>query len=99
MGETGFVSVYTADGKLSAEIIRLMLESFGIQAVLFQESVGPAYGLVVGPVGEVQIVVPVGQEKVARELLTAMEKGQLELPHPPDEHNQDKEPGLKTGKS
>ena len=48
MDDTGFVSVYTAEGKLAAEIIRLMLELFGIQAVLFQESVGAAYGLTVG---------------------------------------------------
>ena len=95
MDDTGFVSVYTAEGKLAAEIIRLMLESFGIQAVLFQESVGVAYGLTVGPVGEVQITVPAGQEKAARELLQAMERGELELPHPADDHNQNKEAGLK----
>jgi len=96
--DTDFVSVYTAEGKLSAEIIRLMLESFGIHAVLFQESVGPAYGIVAGPIGEVQIIVPSSQAKAARELLAAMEKGELELPRPNEDPNLNKEPGFKPEK-
>jgi hypothetical protein len=98
MDDPNFVSVYTVVGRLSAEIIRLMLESFGIQATLYQESVGATYGLTVAPVGEVQIVVPVSQEIEALELLHAMEKGELELPHSIEDLNQPKEPGLKSEK-
>ena len=61
-------------------MIRLMLESFGISAVLFQESAGAAYGFTVGPMGEVQVLVPPEKAAEALELLKAMDEGRMETP-------------------
>ena len=43
--------VWIAHGMLDAEMIRGLLESFNIQAHLFQESAGIVYGINFGPLG------------------------------------------------
>jgi hypothetical protein len=73
-----WVEVYSANGQLAAETVRLFLESNGITAELIQESAGVAYGLTVGPLGEVRIFVPLEHEDEAQRLLQAMEDGELE---------------------
>jgi hypothetical protein len=86
--EQDFVEVYQAPGPLIAESIRLLLLSFGIQARTLQESAGRVYGVTTGPLGEVHILVPRAQESDAHAILTAMERGELELPDvPPDGHH------------
>ena len=72
-----FVPVYTAQGQLAGEMIRLLLESVNIPAIISQESAGIAFGLTVGPLGEVIVLVPAGRAEEAREVLRAMENGQL----------------------
>lgn len=92
MSEENWVVVYIAEGKLAAEMVRMTLESFSINAVIEQESVGSVYGFTVGPLGETQILVPADQEAAAREILTAMENGKLEEPSdasPSEENNKD----------
>jgi len=79
MNSEEWVPVYTADGKLAAEMIRLTLESFGIPAVIFQESLGNVYGLTVGPLGENQILVDPARASEALEILKAMDNGSLEV--------------------
>ena len=74
-----FSVVYTANGKLSAEMIKAFLETSGIPVLLNQESAGIALGLTVGPLGVVDILVPVEYETQARELLEEMEQGKFEL--------------------
>lgn len=71
------VSVYTANGRLHAETVRLFLEANGIAAEILQESAGSTYGLTVGPLGEVDIYVPEHQVEEAERLLEAMENGEL----------------------
>jgi hypothetical protein len=87
MNETNWIPVYSAQGKLSAEIIRLLLESFQIPATLSQESVGSTYGLTVGDLGEVDILVPAAKVDEAVEILRAMEAGKFEEGSPSEENN------------
>lgn len=83
-----WVTVYKAQGKLSAEMVRLLLESFRIPAVLSQESVGTTYGLTVGDLGEVEILVEASQSNAAIEILQAMEDGKLSA----EDASEDEEP-------
>lgn len=76
-----YVQVYTAYGQLAAEMVRLLLESMSIPSRLLQESAGLALGLTMGSLGEVSILVPIEDEREAREILRAMEEGRLEEPY------------------
>lgn len=49
--------VWKAQGYLDAQLIKNYLESFGIEVFDFEESVGKAYGLTVGSLGEVELYV------------------------------------------
>lgn len=69
--------VYVADGMLQAESIRIMLESFGITAFVNQESAGTTYGLTVGFLGEVEVIVPLDQVAEAKKIIADMEDGKL----------------------
>jgi hypothetical protein len=73
-----WAKVYTTDGKLAAEMVKLTLESFGIEVLLAQESLGSTYGLTVGPLGETNVMVPVSKADEAKEILAAMDAGSLE---------------------
>jgi len=87
-----YVPVYTASGKLAAEMVRLMLESFGIDAILAQESLGGTYGLTVGPLGETDILVHNSQLDEAKSILSTMEEGGLQADSPSaDQDQQDSE--------
>ncbi len=74
-----FSVVYTAHGKLDAEMIKIFLESSGIPALLVQESAGIALGLTVASLGTVVIMVPMDREAEARKLLDALDHGDFEL--------------------
>lgn len=85
-----FVQVFTAQGMLDAETYRLFLQSFGIESILIQESAGLVYGLTVGTLGEVKIMVPESLAPRAVELLEKMQQGVLESNEdytPPDPHS------------
>jgi hypothetical protein len=81
-----WVTVYTAQGRLAAEMIKALLESFNIPAILSQESVGATYGLTVGDLGEVEVRVITSHENEALDVLRAMDNGDLEF-QDPDEPN------------
>ncbi len=70
--------VFTAYGQLEADMVRLMLEAAGITVIQRRESAGTVYGLTVGPLGEVHLYVPSRQFEEARELIEAMQSGELE---------------------
>lgn len=72
-----YVQVYTANGMLEAESIRLFLESLGMDAFISQESAGVTFGLTVGPLGEARIFVPAEQAEKAVAALKEMEEGRL----------------------
>jgi hypothetical protein len=71
--------VFTANGMLEAETVKILLESFGIPAFTNQESAGAAYGLTVGPLGEVDVLVPKEFLKDARKIIEEMQEGNLEV--------------------
>ncbi len=62
-------TVYVANGKLEAEIIKGRLESEGIPAVLRYESAGLVYGLTINGMGQVEVQVPSSWAQKARQVL------------------------------
>jgi hypothetical protein len=70
--------VYLANGKLEAESVKILLESFGIPAFINQESAGSTYGLTVGLLGEVEVLVPLSRIEEAKKVIAEMNSGQLE---------------------
>ncbi len=73
-----FITVYKGQGKLDAESIRGFLEAQGIPAFLDINPLGQIYGLTVGDLGRVGVMVSAENETKARELLQAMESGEFE---------------------
>ena len=76
---TQYLLVYTANGMLDAEMIRSFLETAGIPSILSHESAGTVFGLTLGPLGEVEIMVPAGKFNEAKTILDEMEQGQYNL--------------------
>jgi len=70
--------VYIANGMLEADSVKILLESFGIKAYTNQESAGTVYGLTVGPLGEVEVVVPLNQIEEAKKIIEEMKSGKLD---------------------
>lgn len=70
--------VYLANGMLEAESIKALLESFGIPAFVNQESAGTTYGLTVGLLGEVEVIVPLSQIEEAKKIIAEMNNGKLD---------------------
>jgi len=83
------VNVFTAAGELEAEMVKGFLEAQGIKVMLVQESIGRTYGLTVGKLGEVQLLVPESQADEARMLLKQMEAGDFEEPEYPEDFYQE----------
>ena len=77
--------VFVANGRLDAESVKILLESFGIPAFINQESAGSTYGLSVGPLGEVDVIVPENYIPQAKKVIDDMKKGLLELPDNSDQ--------------
>ena len=65
-------------GELQAELLRGLLEAQGILVALNQEGAGRAYGLNVGPLGLVQILVPASSVEDARHVLADYYAGKFE---------------------
>lgn len=62
-------------GELHANILKGLLEAQNIPVRLLQEGAGRAYGLSVGPLGTVQILVPEEMVDQAQTVLEEMERG------------------------
>jgi hypothetical protein len=81
--------VYIAAGNIEAESVRILLESFGLKAYVNQESVGKTYGLTLGSLGDVEVLVPTDQAEEARKIIQDMNSGKFETTvdtdEPPDE--------------
>jgi hypothetical protein len=71
--------VYIANGILEAESIKILLESFEIPAFINQESAGATYGLSIGALGEVEVIVPMKYIIDAKKVIKDMEDGKLEI--------------------
>jgi hypothetical protein len=79
MTDDKWVVVTQVSGELQASMIRNLLESQGIEVFLNQEGAGKAYGLSVGPLGEVQILVPKHQKEAADKIVDDYYAGNFEV--------------------
>ncbi len=86
--DVGLTKVYVSDGMLQAMVIRGALESAGIPVMLSYESVSRIYPLSVGPLGRIEILVPVEWEEEARDLLETEPKHGEVFSVPDSEHEQ-----------
>ncbi len=59
-------------------MLRNLLEAQGIKVFLNQEGAGKAYGLTVGPLGQVQVLVPEHQSQEARQIADDYYSGKFE---------------------
>jgi hypothetical protein len=73
MSETNWEVVYETTGSFLAEILRGLLEAQEIQVVLSQEGLAHVYGLTVGTLGRVQILVPSHDLERAQQILEEYE--------------------------
>jgi len=76
--EDEIIMVQSAAGMIEAEILRGLLESNAVQAWLSHEAAGTAYGIAVGPVGKVDIMVLKKDLDRARSVLDDYYAGRLE---------------------
>jgi hypothetical protein len=75
--DEGIIVVETTSGIIEAEILRGLLEAQGITVWLSQESAGRAIGLSVGPLGQVDLMVPADQVAEAKRILDDYHTGRL----------------------
>ena len=75
-----FKLLWIAQGYLDAQIKKNYLRSFGIDAILYEESLGTLYGLTSTPLGEVEIYVKNVDYEKATLLLEKLQdqKGDIE---------------------
>lgn len=71
------ISVYFAQGRLEGEMIKIFLEANGIEAILTQEPAAAVYGISIGEMGIVEVLVSPEKEQEARVLLNDMENGKF----------------------
>ncbi len=64
-----WVTVHKTNGITDAEILKNMLESFGIPARVSYEAVGKIYGLTMDGMGVVSLLVPEERAQEARDIL------------------------------
>ena len=73
------VTVHTASGMLSAQVIKTKLESAGIPTLLDYESAGVVFGIIVDGLGEVRVMVPEDLAEEAQALLAGESGESIEL--------------------
>ena len=78
MSEDKWELVIEVSGEFQANLLRNLLEVQGIKVFLNQEGAGKAYGLTVGPLGQVQVLVPEHQSQEARQIADDYYSGKFE---------------------
>ncbi len=78
MGEKNWKTIISVQGELQAEVFRGLLEAQGIPVHLSQEGVARAYGLGVGPLSEVEIMVPETYFQDAQKVIDKYQAGDFE---------------------
>lgn len=71
------IRLESSSGMVEAEILRGMLEAYGIQVQLVREAAGPAIGLTFGPLARVDLMVYEDQEAEARQILDDYRAGRF----------------------
>ena len=75
MSEDPWEVVMETSGPFEAEMLRGALEASQIPVFLSQEGAGRAFGLTIGTLGRVQILVPLSKIELARKILQDYENG------------------------
>jgi len=78
MYEQRWVVVEVVTDDIQAEILRGLLVSQGIEAIISKEGAGHALGLTIGMMGESQILVPSGSKDHALQVLEDYRQGLFE---------------------
>lgn len=78
MSEQSWVVIETVNGELQAELLRGLFEAQGIPVTLNQEGAGRAYGIGVGALGQVQLLVPSDYAQEAYLILKRYYAGEFE---------------------
>jgi hypothetical protein len=78
MSEQSWEKIGVAAGDLQAEILKGLLEAQGIPVVLSQEGAGQTFGLTVGRLGEVDILVPTHLVPQAQQVLDDYVQGKFD---------------------
>jgi len=85
MSETKWEVLEQVSGAVQAEVMKGLLVAQGIQVVLSQEGIGESiYPVSVGPLSEIQLLVPASQMEEARKLLDQYYAGDFENLSYPD---------------
>lgn len=64
-------------GPLQAEIFKNLLASLGIDCILLREGASVVYGIVSGPLADIEVLVPVSRREEAVKLLEEFNLGEL----------------------
>ena len=72
MNKRNYQLVWKAAGDLDAQILKNYLDSFGIEVLLYEESIGKTFGFTSAPLGEVEVYVPNAQAEVAIEIISKL---------------------------
>ena len=78
MSDESWEVITEVSGELQAELLRNLLEAQGIKVFLNQEGAGRAVGLTLGPLGEVQVMVPKHQSQEAYQIVEDYYAGKFE---------------------
>lgn len=81
MDELQYELLASVTGRLEAEFLKSYLEAEGIDAQLFQESVGQIFAITIEDLGHVDIFVPKEKITEARELLKEYYRGDAFMPN------------------
>ena len=84
MSEQSWEKIGVAAGELQAEILKGLLEAQGVPVVLSQEGAGHVFGLTVGLMGEVDILVPTHLVAQAQQVLDDYERGAFDSTGEPE---------------
>ena len=79
MTEQHWVVVGTASGELQAQLLKGLIEAQGVPARLSQEGLAKVYGFGVGPMADVEILVPSDRLAEAQAVLESYQAGDFEL--------------------
>ncbi len=85
--EKKLIEIKRIPGLLNADMMKIFLESKGIDAMVVQESAGKAMGILLDGLGHARVYVPEDQVTEAEEILAALERGEYDFPE--DESGKD----------
>ncbi|MRR32858.1 hypothetical protein EG834_21570, partial [bacterium] len=74
--EKKLIEIKRIPGLLNADMMKIFLESKGIDAMVVQESAGKAMGILLDGLGHARVYVPEDQVAEAEEILAALERGE-----------------------